>query len=151
VDAGAREADEDAELGRGPLRVGCAAVAAEIVIGLLLDRRELCARDGRPEVSGRSIDGGAWVEVGWRERERERETNLGSRLGIDLPHGLGSHGWQKPWGCRVLTRIGEGAAGVLGVGSWPDLWLFRGPRDTGGAKPRTEGFRLVSVVCVRRK
>lgn len=41
VDAGAREADEDAELGRGPLRVGRAAVAAEVVVGFLLDRGEL--------------------------------------------------------------------------------------------------------------
>ena len=34
------------------------------------------------------------------------------------------------------------------LGAGRDLWLFRGPRHTGGAEPRTEGFRLVSVVCV---
>lgn len=41
VDAGTGEADEDAELGRRPLRVRGVAIAANIVIVGLLDCQEL--------------------------------------------------------------------------------------------------------------
>ena len=46
VDARARQADEDAELGRRPLRRGRAAVAADVVFGFGLDRDELCGGGG---------------------------------------------------------------------------------------------------------
>jgi hypothetical protein len=41
VHARAAEADEDAELGRGPLRGRRVAVAAEVVVGFFLDGEEL--------------------------------------------------------------------------------------------------------------
>lgn len=44
--ARARQADEDAELGRRPLRRGGAAVAADVVLGFGLDRDELINREG---------------------------------------------------------------------------------------------------------
>jgi hypothetical protein len=41
VNAGAREADEDAKLGRRPLRRWCVAVTADVVSRLLLKGRQL--------------------------------------------------------------------------------------------------------------
>jgi hypothetical protein len=50
VNTGAREADEDAELGGGPLRARCAAVAADAILVFLLDREEL-RRSNKPTIS----------------------------------------------------------------------------------------------------
>jgi len=48
VNAGAGQADENAEFGRGPLRVRGAAVAANVVFGFFLDHRELCSLHRQP-------------------------------------------------------------------------------------------------------
>ena len=91
VDAGTGQADEDAELGRGPLRGGRAAVAADIVLGFGLDGDELDAR-------AKERKGGAVSKLS-EQREHDRRRGTRGQMGngrkyaptLDLVSGSTSH------------------------------------------------------------
>lgn len=85
----ARKTDKDTEFGRRPLRGWRIAVAANVVLGFLLQSGELFADSMSACVSASQSD---WaIEDRFSRWKRDRRTNLGPRLGINLPHTLGRH------------------------------------------------------------